>query len=91
MYNLQLRNLLTEESVLQVIWKYMKINTSTFLKIRRTENKTRYSEQVVFCPQVEIFELCIKKAHFKNFAKFTGKDLRRSLFVNKVAGLVIYT
>ena len=75
MYNLQLRNLLTEESVLQIIWKYMKINTSTFLKIRRTENKTRYSELVVFCPQVEIFELCIKKSAFQKFRKIYRKRL----------------
>ena len=31
-------------------------------------------------------EFCKKGAH-RNFAKFTGKDLCRSLFVNKVAGL----
>ena len=30
--------------------------------------------------------LC-KKGVFRNFAKFTGKHLRLSLFLNKVAGL----
>ena len=29
----------------------------------------------------------IKKGVLKNFAKFTGKHLRQSLFFNKVAGL----
>ena len=28
-----------------------------------------------------------KKGAFENFAKFTGKDLCQSIFVNKVAGL----
>ena len=29
-----------------------------------------------------------KKGVVKNFAKFTGKHLRQSLFLNKVAGLI---
>ena len=31
----------------------------------------------------------IKKSVLRNFAKFTGKHLRQSLFFNKVAALVI--
>ena len=37
----------------------------------------RSSRPNVFC----------KKGAFKNFTKFTGKHLRQSLFLNKVAGL----
>ena len=35
---------------------------------------------------------CIKKVFFRNFAKFTGKNLCRSLFFNKVqaSGLQLY-
>ena len=32
-------------------------------------------------------ELFYKKDVLKNFAKFTGKDLRRTLFFNNVVGL----
>ena len=34
-------------------------------------------------------EMFCKKSAFKNFAKFTGKHQRQSLFPNKVAGLNI--
>ena len=40
-------------------------------------NDYRSSRQEVFC----------KKGVLKNFAKFTGKHLCQSLFLNKVAGL----
>ena len=45
-----------------------------FVKI---QNDFRSSHPEVFC----------KKDVLKNFAKFTGKHLRQSLFFNKVAGL----
>ena len=32
-------------------------------------------------------EVSCEKALFKSFEKFTGKHLRRSLFLNKIAGL----
>ena len=35
-------------------------------------------------------EVFCKKGVLRNFAKFTGKDLRQSLFFNKVAGLVVF-
>ena len=41
----------------------------------------RSSRQEVFC----------KKSVPKNFAKFTGKLLSQSLFLNKVAGLMLAT
>ena len=46
----------------------------------RTSNFTKFcrnSRHEVFC----------KKGALGNFAKFTGKHLRQSLFFNKVAGL----
>ena len=36
-------------------------------------------------------ELFYKKDVLKNFSKFTGKHLRRSLFFNKVVGLISTT
>ena len=32
----------------------------------------------------------VKKGVLRNFAKFTGKHLCRRLFLNKVAGLIVY-
>ena len=32
----------------------------------------------------------VKKSVFRNFAKFTGKQLRQSPFLNKVAGLSLH-
>ena len=32
----------------------------------------------------------LKKCALRNFAKFTGKHLCQSLFLNKVAGLMLY-
>ena len=36
-------------------------------------------------------EVFCKKSVLRNFAKFTGKHLRQSLFFNKVAGLIFAT
>ena len=38
-------------------------------------------------PEAVVERCSVEKGVLRNFAKFTGKHLRQSLFLNKVAGL----
>ena len=63
-------------SVTPLTMKYGKVNQGSF-SVRVKQIKTyRYSRLEVFGAKVVI----------KNFAKFTGKHLCQSLFLNKISG-----
>ena len=55
----------------------MSHNKTSFIDLHKDTLKVRSTRPEVFC----------KKGVLKNFAKFTGKHLCRSLFFNKVTGL----
>ena len=43
----------------------------------------------VSCKEAVTHRCSVKKSVLRNFAKFTGKHLRQSLFFNKVAGVFL--
>ena len=60
----------------------------TFLRlIYNTFRRYLFQNGVEACSRSSLPEVFCKKGALRNFAKFTGKYLCQSLFLNKVAGL----
>ena len=71
------RHLVVETLTGDSSWKTYELRITLLFSFCVIRNKRRSSRLEVFC------KTCI----LRNFAKFTGKHLRQSLFFNKVAGL----
>ena len=61
--------------------------TNGYEMFRNNRDLERSGGGIVFYVQKQSSEVFCRKSVLRNFAKFTGKHLPQSLFINKVAGL----
>ena len=75
-----------------LIVSVLRVRNGTFLSPQFfLSNRIRYFVGDAIRNRNSYLEVFCKKVVFRNFAKFTGKHLCQSLFLNKVAGLSLFS